>query len=113
MSLAHRDRVIQEWNELRFRSFVKDGKDLSQALEELLLRARDIQVVLKELYNSRILLRDTIVRAVRGEGFTLCFPQQKFPKIPTSCTPALGSASRRLNSEQEGILPTASVLNRI
>jgi len=69
MSSAHRDRYIHEWNALSFRSFVKPGISSAQALDELFARARDLQAMLKAPYDSDLLLRDTITRAVQDESF--------------------------------------------
>lgn len=84
LSSAHRDRYIQEWNGLKFRNFFKSDKSLSQSLDDMFVRARDIQAVLKEPYNSQILLRDTIIRAVREETFYSLLAATDIPEDPNT-----------------------------
>ena len=69
MTSAHHDRYIQEWMNLRYKNYAKDGVSAPQAVDNLFTRARDLRAILKAPYNSHILLRDTITRAVQDEHF--------------------------------------------
>lgn len=81
---AHVNTYTTEWNTLSFRDFKnkEKGKSDSEILDMLYYRAQDLQSLLDTPYQSRLLLRDCIIRAVNAEPFYAPLTTMPIPRDP-------------------------------
>lgn len=81
---AHINAYITECNGLKFIDFKTKypAKSPAEILDKLYYRAQDLQLLLESEYQSKLLLRDCIIRAVKDEPFYTPLTTIIIPKDP-------------------------------
>lgn len=84
MTPAHRDTYTTEWNTPSFENIKlkHPNKSISQQLDVLFQRARDLQTMIDNAYNSPLLLRDCIINAVKSQSFYIPLITSAIPTVP-------------------------------
>lgn len=93
---------MTEWNTLTFADMKTANPDKisSQVLDMLFQRGRDLQSLLQEPYNSPLLLRDCIIRAVKRESFYLPLITTQVPTDPNTLHTRLHQCIRQMEVEK-------------
>lgn len=81
---AHINTYISEGNNLSFSDFRTKEKETQNLdfLDMLYYRPQDLQSILDTPYQSRLILRDCIIRAVKGEPFYAPLITMPIPRDP-------------------------------
>lgn len=85
---AHKDAYTTKWNTLSFREIRQKHPDKTtpEVLDCLFQRARQLQSLLDETYQSPIHLRDCIIKAVKIKQFHVPFTAGEIPNDPKGAT---------------------------
>lgn len=107
---AYKDTYTTEWNTLTFAEMKRKHTDnsSSQLLDLLYQRARELQSLLEKPYESPLLLRDCIIRAVKDEKFYVPLVTTTIPEDPNALHTRLHQCIRQQDTASSKLTPTSS-----